>query len=355
LDRLGLFFAVNYFAQGMSGIAYEPLSYLLKDGFGLGPAQSAAFVSWMTLPFLLKPLFGAVSDAGFRTRRSALVFSGALACLAWLTLALAPSSYSWTLLLLIASNCGLVLGDVACDAVMVEKGKASARTGVFQSIQIATLYGTIVVTGLGGGWLAAHASMRQVFALSGAFAALSLGAAFWVPSSSAAKKKFSLLPILSSKTFWSLSLFIFLWSFAPFLGTAQFYFQSEGLGLSPVFIGTLGTIGGLAGMAGAAAYGKFARSRPLAWWLKSAVWAGAPLALLYAAYRGPVSAALITAATGFGGVLFRLAIMDLAARSAPEGLEATSFSAYMAVFNLAAWASNGLGGAAYAQLKASWA
>ncbi len=49
-DRIYLFFAINYFAQGMGGLAYEPVSYYLKDSLGLGPAQAAAFVAWMTLP-----------------------------------------------------------------------------------------------------------------------------------------------------------------------------------------------------------------------------------------------------------------------------------------------------------------
>ena len=39
-DRIYLFFAVNYFAQGMGGLAYEPVSYYLKDALGLGPSEA---------------------------------------------------------------------------------------------------------------------------------------------------------------------------------------------------------------------------------------------------------------------------------------------------------------------------
>ena len=61
-DKIYLFFAINYFAQGMGGLAYEPVSYYLKDALGLGPAQAAAFVAWMTLPLTIKPLFGVLTD-----------------------------------------------------------------------------------------------------------------------------------------------------------------------------------------------------------------------------------------------------------------------------------------------------
>ena len=53
------------------------------------------------------------------------------------------------------------------------------------------------------------------------------------------------------------------------------------------------------------------------------------------------------------GVIFRLAWMDLAARACPKGAEATAFAAFMAVFNIAAAASNGVGGALYESLSAA--
>jgi hypothetical protein len=55
---------------------------------------------------------------------------------------------------------------------------------------------------------------------------------------------------------------------------------------------------------------------------------------------------------GLTGVVFRLAWMDLAARACPKGAEATAFAAFMAVFNIAAAASNGVGGMLYERLAA---
>jgi hypothetical protein len=60
----------------------------------------------------------------------------------------------------------------------------------------------------------------------------------------------------------------------------------------------------------------------------------------------------LTALYGLTGVAFRLAWMDLAARACPKGAEATAFAAFMAMFNIAAAASNGIGGMLYERLTA---
>jgi predicted MFS family arabinose efflux permease len=362
-DRLYLFFAVNYFAQGMGGLAYEPVSYYLKDALGLGPAQAAAFVTWMTLPLTIKPLFGLLTDmlpwAG-RRRGPHLAAVSLLTTLSWLLLAaLKAPVYGVALALLVFVNVGFVLSDVVCDGVMVERGKESGLTGNFQAVQIGTLYATLVVTGLGGGWLAGHAPYRIAFALSAVFPLMTALSALWIEESgvggiseTAARGWSGLTNMARDRRSWAVAGGIFLWSFCPFLGTAQFYYQSEAVKLSPLFIGGLSTAGGLAGMAGAALFARLtgAGTERVA---RASIWIGAPLSLLYLLYKGPWSILLLTALFSLTGVVFRLAWMDLAAKSCPSGAEATVFAAYMAVFNIAASASNAAGGALYERLTAS--
>ncbi len=362
-DRIYLFFAINYFAQGMGGLAYEPVSYYLKDSLGLGPAQAAAFVAWMTLPLTIKPLFGLLTDflpwAGKR-RGPHLVAVSLLTSLAWLLLAgLESPRYGSALLLLILVNVGFVLSDVVCDGVMVERGKERGLTGTYQAVQIGVLYATLVVTGLGGGWLAQHAPYRLIFVLAAVFPLLTALSALWVDEAgvgdlkeTAARGGKALAGMLRDPRAWAVALGIFLWSFCPFLGTAQFYYQSEALKLSPLFIGGLATAGGLAGMAGAAVFARLSGggTERIA---RASIWLGAPLSLFYLWYRGPLSIMILTLLFSLSGVVFRLAWMDLAAKSCPEGAEATVFAAYMAVFNIAASASNTLGGALYERLSAA--
>lgn len=361
VDGLLVFFGLNYLAQGMGGFVYEPLSYLLKDRLGLTPAESAGFVSVMTLPFLLKPFFGAASDffavRGLRRRPHLLLVAGA-ATAAWLALAfLEDYSYSTLLALLVLVNVGVVGADVICDGVMVEQGRRYGKTGLFQAVQLAVLYASLVVTGLGGGWLAKNAAIKTIFLLSAGVQALTVVSALFaredVLPAPARPALAALAGLAKTRRFWALCGIIFLWSFAPFLGTAQFYYQSAHLGLDPVFIGLTSTIGGAAGAAGAAFYGRYAGRRWSAPELaRAAVLLGAPLSLCYLFYFGRFSVGAVTAVTGFCGVALRLALMDLAAQSCPPMAEATAFAAYMAVFNLAASASNMTGGAVYGKVSA---
>ncbi|MEK7389199.1 MAG: MFS transporter [Elusimicrobiota bacterium] len=362
-DRLVVFFGVNYFAQGMAGVAYEPVSYYLKDALALGPGQAAVFVTLMTIPLTVKPVFGLFTDfwPWFGTRRAAhLIGMSLLTSVSWLLLAgLKAPGYGVALTLLALVNVGFVLSDVVCDAVMVERGKELGLTGRFQAVQVGTLYATLVATGLGGGWLAAHASYRTAFAVAALFPLMMAGSAVWlkgdeVESVAQASRRAStaLMSAVGNRKSWALAAGIFLWSFCPFLGTAQFYYQSEALGLTPLFIGGLATAGGLAGMMGAAVFSKISplKTRPLA---RASIWIGAPLSLLYAFYTDPWSIVALTVLFSATGVIFRLAWMDLAANLCPRGAEATTFAAYMAMFNIAASASNALGGALYERVSAA--
>ncbi|HAM36856.1 MAG TPA: hypothetical protein DEB40_10680 [Elusimicrobia bacterium] len=358
-DRLYLFCAVNYFAQGMAGIVYEPVNYLLKDGLRLSAGETAAFVGWMTLPFILKPIFGLLSDlAPIRgsLRRPHLILGALLGASCWAILAWTPRhNYAALLTLLILVNFSVVFCDAVCDGVMVQLGQAGGKTGTYQAVQIGTLYATLVLTGVGGGWLSGHARPRAVFALAAVFPLLVAGSAVWVrelPSPASPRQGLrSLLTLLSGRRFWALCLMIFLWNFSPFLGTAQFYYQSEALRLGPLYIGVLSTLGGVAGVLGAAFFGMKVRLWGTAAFLRAGVLLAGASSLLYLFYVGPVSAGVLTVIFGVLGVVFRLALMDLAAQSCPAHAQASAFAIYMAVFNLAALASNTAGGRLYDALR----
>jgi predicted MFS family arabinose efflux permease len=363
--RLYGFFAVCYFAEGMAGLAYEPVDYLLKDVLHLGPAQAALFITLMTLPLTIKPVFGLLTDLlpwGGRRRKPHMIAFSLVVSVGWALLAyLKNYSYGPSLAILVLINVGFVLSAVVCSGVMVERGKETGKTGPYQAVQIGTLYGTLILTGLGGGWLSAHARYKTIFLLAAVFPLMAAASALWIDEpevggvpETAARGWDGIKIFARDPRAWAIALAIFLWDFCPFLGTAQFYYQSVALKLSPVFIGGLSTVGGFAGVAGAALFGKIsARSggtQRLARWSISV---GGALTLLYVFYVGAWTTMLLTILFSLTGVVFRLAWMDLAARACPKGAEATAFAAFMAVFNIAAAASNGIGGAMYEKLTAA--
>jgi Na+/melibiose symporter-like transporter len=70
-----------YFVQGVLGLSRLAVSFFFKDELGLGPAQVAALMGIAAIPWVVKPLFGFISDSlplfGYH-RRSYLVLSGLL-------------------------------------------------------------------------------------------------------------------------------------------------------------------------------------------------------------------------------------------------------------------------------------
>ena len=63
--RLVVLFGLAYFAQGLGqsgGLISQPLNYYLKAGLGLNPAQVSEYLAILTLPWVIKPLYGLVSD-----------------------------------------------------------------------------------------------------------------------------------------------------------------------------------------------------------------------------------------------------------------------------------------------------
>src|SRR4028118_967145 len=81
---------IVYFVQGILGLARLAVSFFLKDELGLSPAQVGALMGIAALPWVIKPLFGFLSDGlplfGYK-RRPYLVLSGLMGTAAWLSLA----------------------------------------------------------------------------------------------------------------------------------------------------------------------------------------------------------------------------------------------------------------------------
>ena len=129
----------------------------LKTGLKLSAGQAAIFVAWMTVPFVIKPLFGPLTDLvrlpGGR-RRPHLLLGAVLGVACWLALALLPDyRYGALLALLALVNVSVVFCDVVCEGVMVEMGKARGKTGTYQAVHIGTLYAPPAITGVGeAGW-----------------------------------------------------------------------------------------------------------------------------------------------------------------------------------------------------------
>lgn len=159
IKRLIYLFGIVYFAQGLaqaSGLISQPLSFYLKEVMHFDEAQSTAYLAVLTIPWLIKPLYGLVSDFiplfGYR-RKTWLLALNAMSAGAffWLT-GLSDASLIVSALLLTAV--GTAASDVIVDAVMVENGQKYNMVGKFQSVQWFWFYTAQIATSIAGGWIA---------------------------------------------------------------------------------------------------------------------------------------------------------------------------------------------------------
>jgi len=343
-QRLALLFAVVYFSQGMWYLPQQPIVIVLKDR-GLSPAQVAQFFAITTIPWLIKPVYGLLSDfvpLFGRRRKSYLLITSALASAAGFTLATAVEHTYWALVTLFTLMAlGLAFNDVLTDALMVEHGRPRGLTGAFQSVQWASITVASVVVGVVGGHFAARRNLHATFALAACFPLLSLAmvAAFvHEPPGRADREAFrqtwqAIRRALTHADMWLVAGFIFFWTFSPSFGPALVYYQTDTLKFSQQFIGNLTAVQALSGVAGAFVYAPLSRRRSLRTIVVLAIGAGVVGTLAYLAYRGPVSALIIELIFGAVGMVTQLAFLDLAAKACPPRVEGTFFALLMSIYN----------------------
>ena len=152
-QRLAILFAIVYFAQGMSALPVQVIAISFKDQ-GLEADDVAAFFLFASIPWFIKPLYGLISDFlplfGQR-RKSYLLLTSALACVAGLIAGFSAHYTYWELAILYTlMGFGLAYNDVLTDALMVEKGKLNGLTGAFQSVQWIAVNCASIIVGLRG-------------------------------------------------------------------------------------------------------------------------------------------------------------------------------------------------------------
>ena len=89
IRRFMLFFGLVYVVEGIGqtgGLIAQPLNYYLKQTFGWTAVQVTAYLTILNLPWIIKPVYGIVSDFlplfGYR-RKSYLILANATATAAY--------------------------------------------------------------------------------------------------------------------------------------------------------------------------------------------------------------------------------------------------------------------------------
>lgn len=342
--RLAVLFGVVYFAQGMWSLPNQPITIVLKER-GLSAAQVATFFAISTAPWLIKPVYGLLSDFVplFRYRRkSYLLLTSSLASGSGMALGLVvPHTYWWLAVLFTSMGLGLAFTDVLTDALMVENGRPLGLTGSFQSVQWASIYVAAMLVGVAGGAAAERRNLHVAFLLAACFPLISfVMAALFVREKRARTDRDAFLARMAAireavreRHVWVVAGFILFWTFSPSFGPALLYYQTDHLKFGQQFIGNLTALGSLAAVGGALIYAPLSRKYPLNSLIVASIGIAVTGTLAYLLYRDPVSAIVIDTVFGCVGMITQLAFLDLAAKSCPRRVEGSFFALLMSVYN----------------------
>jgi MFS family permease len=351
--RLMLFFAVVYTVEGIGqakvGIVWQPLTYFLKTQYGWTALQIAASLSVLDVPWVVKPLYGLLSDFlplfGYR-RRSYLLLSnlGAIVAFVWVTQAVTPAAIVFALVL---TSITMAVSSTLCGALLVENGQRHNVSGAFVNQQWMWFSGAAAATSLAGGWLIEIFSPTGALHIAALIAAIAPVAVLiclhlveearaGIDREALRRGLDGLLNTFRSRTLLLVAVFLLCYYFSPGLGTPLYFHMTDRLHFSQSFIGALSAISSVGWVAGGLLY-RWAltgmRTRAL---LQLSIVLGTLGTLAFLFMVDPVSAVVVYFLFGVAGMIANVATLTLAAEHCPARAEGFAFAALMSVMNLTA-------------------
>jgi MFS family permease len=349
-----LFFGVVYFAQGLAGgLIAQPLAYYFKS-LGMAADQLAQSLAVIAMPWLLKPLYGLISDFiplfGYRRKSYLLMMAGVAAIgYLWLTQLHAPRMIAGALFF---ATLGIAVSDVVVDAFMVENGQKTRLIKQFQGQQWTWLNLAAIVAGLLGGWLTQHLaapSALHTAALIIACAPLVVAAATLLlvheqkirfERSHLRATGHDLIAAIKSKPLWTVAGFLAFWNMTPSFGAPLYYHMIDHLQFDQYFVGQLSSVGSVGATLGALMYRRyfsqyFSTQRLIC--LSIAI--SAVMTLAYLFLTNGRAAVLLYFAAGIVSMIPLLTLFSLAASVCPPQAAGFTFAALMSVYSVAAQVS----------------
>ena len=359
-----LFFAIVYVVEGIGqgrvGIVFQPISFYLKE-IGWTPLDVTAYLALLNFPWVIKPIFGLVSDfvplLGYR-RKSYLVIASVAAAISfgWISRLSDPASIAPLFLL---TAYAMATASTLCGALLAEKGQKTGLSGAFVNQQWLWFYVAVMASSFAGGELVEHFSALRGFQAAAAIAAIApvamLLATLWlldeekIPVNRAEMLRTlrGTMAALTSRQLYLVAAFLFLYAFAPGFGTPLYYYMTDTLKFSQSYIGILGSITSAGWIAGALIHRFLLRTMSTGRQLYLSIALGTVSAASFLLLTGEVSAAVVNFANGVALMIATISTLTLAADFCPSRAEGFAFAGLMSISNLADVFSTNLGAFLY--------
>jgi hypothetical protein len=277
ITRLKWIFGTTYTVQGSSALSDIPTLYFIKFVLQMGDAGGQLFQSLKSIGWLIKPLWGFISDRfpifGYR-RRSWFILMASLGFVFWVVNALmAFVGIRIPLLYLVGFNLAFstyAFVDVVSDALMVEQGRRLRRVASFINFQWTMLSISNAAATAVSGWFQEQIQQGQlaywmIFLATGMPPLFTAVIGFlnipeerltasdnsqttplnWRRAGGAAIRGLKSAPAYmlaigrENKLMMILALFIFLWNFSPSVGYIERSYLIDVRGFTPSAFGII--------------------------------------------------------------------------------------------------------------------
>jgi MFS family permease len=353
MNFLYLLASLTHFSQGIASLAGQALYYFMRENKGMSVATIMMISSLTNLPWLLKPLYGFLSDSvkifGYR-RKPYIFINGAICSIMALIIGLTHNvSINLLITFLLLYAIGQAGDNVAVNGLVVEQGVKDNSIGRLQSIQWASLSVATIVTGIVGGWISEHFDYHLAYLIIALFPLSIVVMSFFLKEEKATKViKSTIHPTkeffikLKNKHLILSAVFLFLFWFSPSIGTPLMDKMRNELHFSKIWIGWLNTIGSSFEILGALLYFHYSKKIDMKQWLYYGVIVNALSAFAYL-YLTPHTILCYTVLFGASTQFVQLLMLNLMAYACPEGTEATTFALLTSIVNLGMFCSNFVG------------
>lgn len=377
--------SICYFVQGFEGLPGLSLFLYLKEKLGFAPEKIMYLSAIISLPWLIKPIWGVLIDWLF-SHKKWIIISSFVSIVACAFFGLSPViTIPLVIIFGMLGNIGTAFRDISADAMMCVKGKEEGECGSIQVLQWTAITVASIIVGLAGGYIADNFSYKVAYlclipiyiiiiaillkykpnsevlcnsCIYGKMCSLPLQfncrqsircSIYRLNRSKLLTTILSYKELFTNKRFLWVCLFLFLYKYSPGFGTPLTYIQRDTFHWSGQFMGIMGAITSAVSILGSIIYFKIGKRINIKKWLIGSVILGALTTLSYL-YFTPISAIVYDILYAGIGMFIFLIVMAFMAENTIKGKEAVSFATLCSVNNLAGTCSTASGAYLYPKI-----